>query len=192
MNEADLIRTAQSLFFKKGYEETSMEDIAEVAEVELEELTKRFPTKGDLLLDVLTEEFVEELDEQDNQLSEEDAHRFPSDIVYSYLYKRLHPYLQLSKAMYRDMAAIAVRAYESDSEQLKKFVGLDFMLVDELIGFLNQMKEKEILRADFDSNEGAEIIYSMLAFEFILFLYQKDRSIEDCLAGVQRKLAFLF
>ncbi|WP_158290400.1 TetR/AcrR family transcriptional regulator [Halobacillus salinus] len=192
MNEGQILNIAQSLFFEKGYEETSLDDIAAEAKVDSNQLKERYSTKADLLLDVLSEDFIDELEEQDNQLTEKDLDRKPAEIVYDYLYKRLHPYLQLSKAMYRDLTSLALRAYESDPEQLKKFVGLDFMLVDELIGFLNQMKEMGVLSADFDSNEAAEIIYSVLAFEFVVFLSQGERSVEDCMAGVQRKVRFLF
>ncbi|QAS52556.1 TetR/AcrR family transcriptional regulator [Halobacillus litoralis] len=186
-----IIAVAKNIFNQKGFEQTTTSEIAEQANIGHGTLFNYFDSKADLLIDVFTEEFIDRIDNLDYHLTEEDQTRCADEIVYLFLYRRINKYLHLRKSMFRDMMGIALTSFQSDQERMKHFIGLDFMLVDELIELLNHLKEEKKLAHDFDSNEAAEIIYSSLAFEFIMFLYQHEMTKEHFLTGIRNKLKFI-
>ncbi|MYL54895.1 hypothetical protein GLW08_16290 [Pontibacillus yanchengensis] len=75
---------------------------------------------------------------------------------------------------------------------MKKFIDLDFLFVNDLITFLNQLKEKGVLPEEYDSNQAAETVYSTLAFEFLLYVYEEEHTEEQLLQGIKNKVDFIF
>ncbi|MGI8316373.1 TetR/AcrR family transcriptional regulator [Halobacillus mangrovi] len=186
-----ILHEARDLFFTKGYEATTTEEVAKKADIGIGTLFNYFESKAELLVEVFAEEFVDDMDVMDYKITESDHEREVSDLVYHYIYRRVERYTHFSKTLFRDMMGIAVHAFQSKPEILKKFVGLDFMLVDELIVFMNHLKDEEMLCQSFDSNQAAEIIYSSLGFEFLMYLYQEELTMEDFLSGIRRKIEFI-
>jgi AcrR family transcriptional regulator len=186
-----ILEAAKKLFFNNGFEATTTEEVARQAEIGVGTLFNYFDSKAELLVEVFSEEFVEDMNMKDYKITAEDQNRKVSDLVYKYLYNRVERYTHFSKTLFRDMMGVAIYAFQSKPEMLKKFVGLDFMLVDELIEFLNHLKDEKILQADFDSNQAAEIIYSSLGFEFLMYMYQEELTVEDLLGGIHNKIEFI-
>ncbi|WP_052158677.1 TetR/AcrR family transcriptional regulator [Halobacillus sp. BBL2006] len=186
-----ILDTAKELFFTNGYDATTTEEVAKQADIGVGTLFNYFDSKAELLVEVFSEEFVEDMDKKDYKIKEEDRNREVAELVYHYLYNRVERYTHFSKTLFRDMMGIAIYSFQSKPEMLKKFVGLDFMLVDELIEFLNHLKEEKMLQTEFDSNQAAEIIYSSLGFEFLMYMYQEELTVEDLLGGIRNKIEFI-
>ncbi|UOQ46355.1 TetR/AcrR family transcriptional regulator [Halobacillus salinarum] len=187
-----IVQIAKQLFFEKGYDETTTEEIASKADIASGTLFNYFDTKADLLVEVFSEGLDEDLDDPEPGLSDEDLNKAASDLIYQYIYQRVKRYRFISQKMFKDLLITSISALKKKPELLKKFIGLDFMLVDNLIVFMNQLKEKGVLSSDFDSNQAAEVIYSCLAFEFLMCMYQEDLTFDDFLNGTKQKLQFIF
>ncbi|MFQ3545009.1 TetR/AcrR family transcriptional regulator [Halobacillus rhizosphaerae] len=187
-----IVSVAKRLFFEQGYEETTTGEIAKQADIGVGTLFNYFKTKADLLVEVFSEDFVEELDDLETSLTEADLQFAASDLVYQYIEQRIKRYKVFTKKMMKDMIGVSLSAFKSKPEIMKKFIGLDFMFVDDLIQFMNQLKDKHVLPQEFDSNQAGEIIYSSLAFEFLVFIYQDELIFDDFMNGVQNKLHFIF
>ncbi len=68
---------------------------------------------------------------------------------------------------------------------------LDFMFIDELIELLTEVKRLRKLPESFEVEIAAEVIYSSVMFETLVYLYQEERNLEDVLKHTARKLTFI-
>jgi AcrR family transcriptional regulator len=184
-----ILEVAKELFLEKGYEATTTDEIAKRAEIAAGTVFNYFDSKADILIEAFAEDFMEELDQQEITLTDADLSKAASDLVFRYIYKRLKRYLVVSKKVLRPLMNVSL--YMSKPERLKKMIDLDFMFVDELIEYMNGLKEKGVLASEFDTNQAAEVIYSSLAFEFLLYLYQDEIEKEAMFDGIKAKLDFI-
>ncbi|WP_181347421.1 TetR/AcrR family transcriptional regulator [Thalassobacillus sp. CUG 92003] len=184
-----IIEAARTLFLEHGYEGTTTDDIANRADVGTGTVFNYFDSKADILIDAFANDFMEEMDQQEITLQEQDLNKAASELVFQFIYKRMNRYLLVSKKILRPLMNVSL--YMSNPERLKKMIDLDFMFVDELIHYLNQLKEKSVLPEDFAANQAAEVIYSSLAFEFLLYLYHDEIGKEALYDGIKAKLNFI-
>ncbi|WP_335869059.1 TetR/AcrR family transcriptional regulator [Bacillus sp. 2205SS5-2] len=184
-----IIAVANALFKEKGYEKTTTDEIAQKAGIASGTIFNYFPSKAEIFIESLTEDFSDEVNHTPFEL---DSTLPIDEIMFNFIYTRLFKYLKISKKIQRQLFSISITAIKSKPAVLRRMISLDFMLVDEIIEVLNKLKEKNVLSQDYESNAAAEIIYSMLAFEFLLFLYQEDITQEQLFSGIKTKLTFIF
>lgn len=193
MNEEEqerMLKAAHSLFSTKGFSGTSVKEIAGQAEVSEVSAARTYPSLMDLFIDSFSEGFIQQLETTSPEVHPL-TNQKPAEMIYTYLWNRMKEFTSMDKSVFKEMMNSLFPAMGSDAENRRKMIGIDFMLVDEMIVLLNEMKEKKLLPGDFNANQAAEIIYSSLAFEFLLYVYEEEVSLEMFLNGVRKKLDFI-
>ncbi|MCA1024195.1 TetR family transcriptional regulator [Halobacillus litoralis] len=193
MNEEEqerMLKAAHSLFSTKGFSGTSVKEIAGQAEVSEVSAARTYPSLMDLFIDSFSEGFIQQLETTSVEVHPL-TNQKPAEMIYTYLWNRMKEFTSMDKSVFREMMNSLFPAMENDAENRRKMIGIDFMLVDEMIVLLNDMKEKKLLSEGFNANQAAEIIYSSLAFEFLLYVYEEEVSLEIFLDGVKKKLDFI-
>lgn len=183
---------AAELFMTQGVENTTIEHIANKADVATTFIAETYPSKEDMLVDVLAASFnFDDSDVVDTITSHYATHTV-AEKVYFYVEKRLEGLEQFPKGVLLEMFSIMFNLAQEKPSYLQQFVELDFFFVDDFISFLNVLKEKGEVLSDYPSNQAAETLYSVLAFEFVLYLFEAEHSQQDLLSGINRKIQFLF
>lgn len=193
MNEEEqerMLKAAHSLFSTKGFSGTSVKEIAGQAEVSEVSAARTYPSLMDLFIDSFSEGFIQQLETTSVEVHPS-TNQKPAEMIYTYLWNRMKEFTSMDKSVFKEMMNSLFPAMENDAENRRKMIGIDFMLVDEMIVLLNDMKEKKLLSEGFNANQAAEIIYSSLAFEFLLYVYEEEVSLEMFLDGVKKKLDFI-
>ncbi|QST00541.1 TetR/AcrR family transcriptional regulator [Pontibacillus sp. ALD_SL1] len=186
----EIYNCATQLFIERGYEEVTMKEIAEEANLSEKQFVGMFKSKGDFVIELMIEGFS--LEEEDAQeLEQIDLNMAVADIVYDYIMKRLDRYMVFGKKMFKEMMSWSLSLMKKKPGLMNKFVQMDFMFVDDLIAFLDDLKDKGCLEEEFDSVQAGEIIYSVLAFEFLVYIYQPNHSREQLNNGIRKKLQFV-
>ncbi|WP_158598361.1 TetR/AcrR family transcriptional regulator [Falsibacillus albus] len=186
-----ILKSAKKLFFENGYDYTTTEEIAREAEVASGTIFNYFDSKAEILIEAFADDFMEEMDQHEFQLDQQDLQKAAADLIYDFIDNRIKRYSNISKKIMRQLFSSSFTAFKSKPELLKKMIDLDFMFVDELIVYINEMKARRLLPETFQSNEAAEIIYSILAFEYIIYIFQKDRTLTELMDGIRNKVNFI-
>ncbi|MGB8001027.1 MAG: helix-turn-helix domain-containing protein [Anaerobacillus sp.] len=183
-----IMDVAKELFLEKGYEATSTELVARRAGIGSGTLFNYFPSKAELLVEVMREEFSGEQEEDGKTFKVLDT---AEETVRHYLTERLHGFSLLEKKLFRELIVASVNAFQSRPEFMRSLMQLDFMFIDELIELLTEVKRLRKLPESFEVEIAAEVIYSSVMFETLVYLYQEERDLEDVLKHTARKLTFI-
>ena len=183
-----IMAVAKDLFIEKGYEATSTELVARKAGIGSGTLFNYFPSKAELLVEVMRAEFsgMEEKEDMGCEIQET-----AEATVRNYLTKRLEGFSLLEKKLFRELIMASLNAYQSKPEFLNSLMQLDFMFIEELVELLKEVKNVGMLPENFEVELAAELIYSSVMFETLVYLYQEDRSLEEVLEQTGRKLTFI-
>ena len=187
----NIITVAKPMFLEKGFDATSLQEIANKADLTEKEILKIFDSKSDLFIEVLASEFQLDEDPKELTFQQADLTQASSEVVYDYIMNRLNSYRLFGKKMMKEVMSLGLSLAKSKPEMIKKFIHLDFLFVDDLISFLDELKEKGVVSESFDSVQAAETIYSTLAFEFLIYVYQENHTEEQFQQGVKRKVEFI-
>ncbi|MGA9286986.1 MAG: helix-turn-helix domain-containing protein, partial [Anaerobacillus sp.] len=183
-----IMDVAKELFLEKGYEATSTELVARRAGIGSGTLFNYFPSKAELLVEVMREEFSVEQEEDGEPFKVLDT---AEATVRHYLTDRLHGFSLLEKKLFRELIVASVNAFQSRPEFMRSLMQLDFMFIDELTELLTEVKRLRKLPESFEVEIAAEVIYSSVMFETLVYLYQEERDLEDVLKHTARKLTFI-
>ncbi|WLR61463.1 TetR/AcrR family transcriptional regulator [Guptibacillus hwajinpoensis] len=183
-----IMEVAKGLFLEKGYEATSTELVARRAGIGSGTLFNYFPSKAELLVEVMRAEFLSMEERAD--LSFEVQERAEAT-VRNYLTKRLEGFSLLEKKLFRELIVASLNAYQSKPEFLQSLMQLDFMFIEELVELLKEIRRLGKLPDNFEVEIAAELIYSSVMFETLIYLYQEERSLEEVLEQTGRKLTFI-
>ncbi|WP_371017691.1 TetR/AcrR family transcriptional regulator [Pseudalkalibacillus sp. JSM 102089] len=183
-----IMEVAKGLFLEKGYEATSTELVARRAGIGSGTLFNYFPSKAELLVEVMRAEFTGMEERKDLSFEVQET---AEATVRNYLTKRLEGFSLLEKKLFRELIVASLNAYQSKPEFLQSLMQLDFMFIEELVELLKEVRRLGKLQDHFEVEIAAELIYSSVMFETLIYLYHEERSLEEVLEQTGRKLTFI-
>ena len=183
-----IMEVAKEHFLEKGYEATSTELVARRAGIGSGTLFNYFPSKAELLVEVMRAEFSDMEEKEDMGFEIQET---AEATVRNYLTKRLEGFSLLEKKLFRELIVASLNAYQSKPEFLQSLMQLDFMFIEELVELLKEIRGRGKLPENFEVEMAAELIYSSVMFETLIYLYEEKRSLEEVLEKTGRKLTFI-
>lgn len=185
---AAILRSAGSLFRKKGYEETSQEQIAWLAEVSPGTLYNYFPSKADLLLALV--DSADEFCIAASQAVIESPPRNPvAALAKIATLASEHSIRQLDKSVWRHVMAASYTNARSEFGQ--RYAATTERLRQLTVKMLEKLQERGDLRPDFDPAEVGYYLHSMKHALFCHFITSDSMTIENHLREVRRAVATL-
>ncbi|WP_270181411.1 TetR/AcrR family transcriptional regulator [Alkalihalobacillus sp. CinArs1] len=184
-----IIESAKKLFLQHGFDHTSTEQIAKHAEIGSGTVFNYFPTKSDILIEVMKDDFIRSGDHSTPPYHMKET---AEETVQSYLFNRLETISLLDKRLFREVLTASMNAYQKRPEFLSSLMELDFMFIDELVELLEELKNTNKLENQFDSSTAAEVIYSSVMYEALLFLYIEEKKISETTERIRKKIKFIF
>ena len=182
-----ILDAARRLFMEHGYEETTIEAIAEAAAVSAVTVYNHYRTKGGVLLAVvgqsdslLIEKIRAILDDPPDDLLDSvmAVSRTISDHAFSYL----------NKPIWRHVIATSV--IEGGSEFGRGYEKLDDALARLLAELLETFKASGALAADFDCQVASHVLYNIHNARFVQFMSNDSAEITDLYDAVHRDMIF--
>ncbi|MFK3960731.1 TetR/AcrR family transcriptional regulator [Pseudalkalibacillus hwajinpoensis] len=183
-----IMEVAKVLFLEKGYEATSTELVARRAGIGSGTLFNYFSSKAELLVEVMRAEFSGMEERMDVSFEVQET---AEATVRNYLTKRLEGFSLLEKKLFRELIVASLNAYQSKPEFLQSLMQLDFMFIEELVDLLKEIRRIGKIPDNFEIEIAAELIYSSVMFETLIYLYQEERSLQEVLEQTGRKLTFI-
>ncbi len=186
---ADILRAARDLFLEKGYEATTVEQIAEKAVVGAGTLYNYFPSKDDIFLSVMYDEIFIKVEKNDS--NEDVANGYGvEEAVLKYLTKYINAFKLFRKSLWKDIMSMVFA--KSGSGLFKKWFTFDMRFVASLERKLNGFKKNGHLPESFDCGEASFNIYSVLITLFFLYVYSDNMTLDEFTAKMSKQLHFIF
>jgi AcrR family transcriptional regulator len=186
--EEAIVAAAKKLITEKGYRNTSIEEIAEQAEVGPATVYNYFNSKAGIFLAIFKEE-VAVLLKNGEKITAHPPDK-PEEAVFKLVGVYFGDFLaRYSKKMLREILVIFL------IEQLsvrKDLLGLDYVLMSQITSLLNIYKNHGQIKPELDTAEIALIIYTMIMGDIVGFIVDDDMTLDNFLGFLQRQISILF
>jgi AcrR family transcriptional regulator len=182
-----IIQAAAGMFRADGFDAVRMEAIAAQAEVSPGTVYNYFPTKGDLLVAIVSREVEEVLAAGEAMVANPPADVADAlqAVVHGYYDHSLH---YLSKEMWRTAMAMTIQSPDSPSSQ--HYAHLDRRLQGQIVALLAALQARGRLRAACDPVGLGAIIFHNLDAMFRDFV-TSDQELDQLKAAVDAQHAAL-
>ena len=169
-------KIALALFEEKGFQKSTMREIAKRANIAVGTLYNYYNSKKSLIMNILEEKF-EEI--PINNFSVVDKFRDnkkvkPLDMLYYWLTQYLDMFFLLDKQNLREFLKIMF----SNEEYMKRGVRMDEIALEELTKILEFLYRRDKLKEDVDINKASYSIYSLLLGQTLGYLFYFENMTE--------------
>ncbi len=184
----DILRAGRELFANNGYQESSVEEIAELAEVSLGTIYNYYKSKADLLFSILNHKQGEVLEKGVEFLNAPPSdpveavsgllNVYFEELIYEHDYKRL----------LKDIIALLSEQPVYTEEMVK----LDYNILNQLIGLVEQLQQRNLMTQEVKPEEAANLIYPTAFFAFQLYIFDVETNLETMKNLVRRYVQIIF
>lgn len=186
--EEAIIEAAKELIGEKGYRNTSIEEIAERAEVGPATVYNYYSSKSGLLMSIFNQEFEILLENGEKILSN------PPTEAKEAIYKLSEAYFSdfISRHNRQLMREIFAAMLVEQLSLRKELIGLDYILMARLVKLLELMKSGGQISPDVNPEDVAFVIYSLIMTDLMAFFIDDDMTVQDCLQAIKRHIYLVF
>jgi len=186
--ERDILAAAARLLSEKGFQATSVEEIAELAEVGVATVYNYFNTKADVVMALLDNELGELLEEGQRIVRRPpaDAPEAVSRLITSYTVGLASRY---PRKLLREVFALVFSEQAFYRKEMFKF---DFRLIDQLAELIEGMKKRRQLARGVNTGDAAMILYTVGMTGFMIFAADDDMTIDAMKKATRRHVRLVF
>jgi AcrR family transcriptional regulator len=183
-----ILSATTALFVNKGYRDTTVEEVAELAEVGVATVYNYFYSKNELAL-ALFLQGTKELMEEGRTIIDNpppDAIEAVSALLITYLKGMTERY---DKRLLRELIAVAL------TEQLsyrKRALGLDFMLIGQLSELIEHFRKRGQITEEVKTDEAALLLYGIFCIDFMVFIVDDSMTLEKLTQSIRYRVKLIF
>ncbi len=183
----EILKAAEGLFREKGYENVSMEEIAQAAFVGTGTLYNYFNSKDEIF--VAAVDIINQAAESDNSIEQYEFSKGSntSEIVIEYLEKQIKKYEWLmTNTLMKSLVKAIFNSAVSGNKLVNTLIKADYNLIDNIERLLKKLSENNL----FEENPRvvAELIYAALMYEWLMYIYLENGTVEDVKRAVKEKI----
>lgn len=170
--EARVLRSASVLFARRGFERTTMQDIARRSRLAVGTLYNYFRSKAEIILALVQRDTLAGL--QAGEAVLKDPPPDPIAAVQALLEQAVGPFALHDRSLWRELTAAALR----DPELTRGFFAADVRLIALVSALLRELRARGDLRQDLDPDRGAVCLYGIFFSLWIAHLTNEGISLE--------------
>lgn len=183
-----ILTAAREHFLERGYEATSIENIAEAAEVSAVTIYNHYRTKGGVLLALVTESDALLIDKIEHLISAPPADPLEAVCAFSRTIND-HAFSYLNREIWRHVIATSI--IEGNSEFGQVYKALDAELIGLLSRFLEGLKDSDDVTKACDCRTAADVLYNVHNARFLEYIIDRTRTASQRDILTRRDLAFV-
>ncbi|MCK8061021.1 MULTISPECIES: TetR/AcrR family transcriptional regulator [unclassified Fusibacter] len=185
----EILVQAERIFNEKGYENTSMADIAVASDIAVGTIYNYYKSKPEVYISVMTGATSPEMDEDffKETMKIDDL----TDMVMAYLHKYIAPYLKIDSKIMMSMTKAMVNA-GLDSPMIQALVKIDLMVLNKLVKAFEVKVDQGVLPESFNCRLHAESIYSIAGCEILYTYFDNGRSMDTVYERIEEKVNAYF
>jgi AcrR family transcriptional regulator len=186
--EQGILGAAEKLIFSKGYINTSIEEIADKAEVGVGTVYNYFRSKPKLLM-ALFRRYHIELTEDGNAILNN-----PPDDAIEALCALLRvyfegPFTRFQKDHMREIFSILV------NERLairKETMEHDYMIIEQVTKLIEVLQSRNLINRDSPANELVMPVYSIFIMAGMAFIYDDDMTLDIAMEAIRHNMQLIY
>jgi len=183
-----ILDTAREHFRDRGYDATTIETIAESADVSAVTVYNHYGTKGGVLLALVTRS--DDLLIGKIEALMETPLADPLDAIVSFSNTiNDHAFSYLNREIWRHVIATSI--LEGNTEFGAVYRRLDQSLIEHLERFLSSLQSIDTITKDCDCNTAAEVLYNVHNARFLEFIIDRTRTADARDRLTRRDLPFV-
>lgn len=182
-----ILAVSKELFLLKGYEHTSTSEIAKSVGIAEGTIFNYFKTKADIFLGVMTVDYISVTAEE---LQNIDLSEGVVEVLMEFIEKSLKNILILPKRILVELCMALVNTAKSKPGLLKKMAAIDFRFMDQTVDLIKKLQQKGFIKPC-DTKVFSETIYSAVMFEVMLYVYEKEITLESAKENLRKKVEFI-
>jgi AcrR family transcriptional regulator len=185
--EQSILSSAAELLELKGYQNTSMEEIAEKAEVGVGTVYNYFRSKAELVLALTAQWHQESLGKGQVVLNNppDDPIEAVSSIFFLYAETGVSKF---NKSLLRELVGITLTEQFFTREHLK----MDFDLIAQVTELIKKIKSRGQLARGIKSEEAALLLYMASMTNFLLFMFDNETTLESAMKAMKQTVRLIF
>jgi AcrR family transcriptional regulator len=183
-----IINAAITLIGAKGYSATSIEEIAERAEVAVGTVYNYFHTKADIIVELYKRDVAANLQKGHDAIISSKCNYEEMTIKLLAIYAAGY-FGEREKALLREIYSIIM------SEQAmarKDLLQLDYLLVDQLAGLLAEAQQRNYIKTKINPGEAAYILFSLAMYDFMVFITDDDMKFSELKKNIKKHIKLIF
>lgn len=184
-----IFSAAVDLFNEKGFSNTSMQDIADNSNLAVGTLYNYFPSKNDLLLEIMHDEMEDTIIENAtlfNKVNFRDKEA--KDIIKSLLKNVFNIPLLVNKESLKE---ICVATFSSNAH-MEKGMLLDIKLIEALQNLLNRLQKNNMINQNIDTSSASKIFYSILVVQMMMYVFETEMNKEQLFENTDEVIDLVF
>ena len=158
-----------------------------MAEVSVGTIYNHYRTKEEIFIDSLFGSFNGS--NKKDELIIPEGSEISIDFLLNYIRQYTTQLSQFGKPLLKELMIAGFNSSNNGSSLLEHLMTLDWKMMENIIGIISAIErdsEKNMLESK------GEIVFSILAFEFMRFIYEYDYEIEELFRKMENKLRILF
>jgi AcrR family transcriptional regulator len=180
---------ARKLFQAGGYTGTTLEDIADAADIGIGTIYNYFHSKADLFLAIITDELKANLGK--TRLKSLDAKENIVDQTIELIINLAQPLQVNKKEMWKELLAVAIGQPDTDNRHLNRLVEYDSQFVIKLNKFFDELKSMGALSHAFPSETAATVIFYNALTSYLFYLYNPEKTLEELKESISEQVQFI-
>ena len=184
-----IFSAAVDLFNEKGFSNTSMQDIADNSNLAVGTLYNYFPSKNDLLLDIMQDEMEITITENDaifNDIILQD--KSAKDIIKSLVKKIFSTPLLVNKESLKE---IFIATFSSNNS-IKKGMILDIELMKAFQRLLDRLQNKNLVGREINTFNATNILYSIMMNQMMMYIFEPEMDKEKLFENTDKMIDLVF
>lgn len=183
----NILAVSKELFLSKGYENTSTNEIAKAVGIAEGTIFNYFKNKADIFLEIMSVDYISL---SPDELQSIDFSTGVVEVLMAFVEKSLGKLLVLPKRILIELSIALLNTAKLKPDLIKKLAAIDFKFMDQTSDIIQGFQKKGIIN-ECDTKVFSEAVYSVLLFELIMYVYEKERTIESSREALREKFKLL-
>lgn len=184
-----IIKVSKEIFFNTSYEKTTIEEIAQKADIGVGTVYNYFNSKADILICIAEKEI--DIEGVSYILSEEDLKKSVADIIVDFSWKSLGNLKILSKRIWKELIRAMINSSKSNNLILNGFMKIDLNYIKNLEQLLENLKNKGLLKSNFDSSTASMVLYNNIMALVIQYIFSDTLTKEEAKNIYEKYVLFI-
>jgi AcrR family transcriptional regulator len=185
--QAAILRATAALITKKGFAETSVEDIARRAEVGVGTVYNYFGSKNALLLALMQRDTEDLLKGGEAVLAQ--SGEKPESVLTDLFWVYAHGFLgRYERKMLREVFAVAFYQPEELGRELTR---LDYQLMGQVGRLIERFQRHGVLKESLPVEPAALVLYAAFAIAVIMYLQYEEMSLDSVRAQIALSIGLI-
>ncbi|WP_433747426.1 TetR/AcrR family transcriptional regulator [Falsibacillus pallidus] len=187
-NQMKIIKAAAELFSTKGFQQTTISEVAKLAEVGVGTIYNYYSSKGVLLLAVFAND-MEQMKAEGQQEIEINKGNIV-ELLSGFMKRSTMVFNRFPKSFWREIFHVISEETEETISLRNSLFGMD----QEFVGWVGKIidEHSDCFRIQVDSKEASNALYGAVMMLVMLFIYDEAMTYDQMLIQLETQIAFIF